>query len=168
MTNVWYYPHMKEKMLAQMLRGFTAIPNGCWQWHASFNDAGYGKIQVWDNGKNRVFRAHRVAYEHFKGAIPDGLCLDHLCHNRGCVNPEHLEPVTSSENTKRAMRAGFMRRKFCKRGHAMTDENIYVSGKIRSCKPCQDARAAAYYKRTGHILAAARYQKRKAAQEWQP
>jgi hypothetical protein len=74
---------------------------GCILWTGHLNWNGYGRVTY----KGRLAGAHRVAYEIFKGPIPDGLQLDHLCRVRNCVNPEHLEPVTPSENTLRGYRA---------------------------------------------------------------
>lgn len=71
---------------------------GCWVWTAASNGRGYGRI--WVDG--RPHPAHRVAYEIHVGPIPAGMEIDHLCRNRGCVNPAHLEPVTRRENLRRA------------------------------------------------------------------
>jgi hypothetical protein len=70
---------------------------GCWEWQGSRNNKGYG--QQWENGKF-VF-AHRWAYEQAKGPIPNGLSIDHLCGNRACVNPDHLEAVDHATNCRR-------------------------------------------------------------------
>src|SRR6478752_5165546 len=79
--------------------GYVLQENGCWEWVGSVrkND-GYGR---WSVGKGTL--AHRVIYEKMRGAVPKGLELDHLCRNRLCVNPDHLEPVTTRENIFRGI-----------------------------------------------------------------
>ena len=74
---------------------------GCWVWQRYVDKSGYGEIHVPGYIGNR--RAHRIIYERHKGKIPDGLDLDHLCRNRRCVNPDHLEPVTRRENLARGV-----------------------------------------------------------------
>ena len=69
----------------------------CWNWQKAKNSAGYGIIGK--DGGSKL--AHREAYIAFVGPIPEGLELDHLCKNKGCVNPDHLEAVTRSENVRR-------------------------------------------------------------------
>lgn len=70
----------------------------CWEWTASKNAKGYGKIQVFREGKHRSTLAHRAAYELTFGPIPEDRHIDHICHNPGCVNPGHLRPVTVKQN----------------------------------------------------------------------
>lgn len=72
--------------------------DSCWLWIGGKQAAGYGSFGVRGSGK----LAHRVSYELHRGAIPDGLHLDHLCRVKSCVNPDHLEPVTPRENVRRA------------------------------------------------------------------
>lgn len=69
----------------------------CWQWLGETNQHGYGRVKLGD----RRFAAHVVVYESERGPVPTGKCLDHLCRNRDCVNPDHLEPVTQRENILR-------------------------------------------------------------------
>lgn len=86
------------------------------------------------NSKSKKLLAHRWSYEFHVGPIPEGLDLDHLCRNRGCVNPDHLEPVTREENIRRA----FATVTHCPSGHPYSDENTYVRpGTVhRKCRAC--------------------------------
>jgi hypothetical protein len=105
--------------------------NGCWIWTASLQGGNYGSFHL----THTVSRgAHRVAYEHFVGPVPEGLVLDHLCRVRHCVNPEHLEPVTQRENQRRGI-CGVLTT-HCKRGHEFTPENTYRHKGSRKCRRC--------------------------------
>jgi hypothetical protein len=75
--------------------------NDCWEWQSSIDVYGYGIFQR-SHPKRQNVKAHRLAYELVKGPIKDNLTIDHLCYNTKCVNPDHLETVTSSENSIRA------------------------------------------------------------------
>lgn len=74
---------------------------GCWNWTKAVRANGYG----WCGRRDWRGSAHRFAYTHFVGPIPDGLTIDHLCRNRRCINPEHLEAVSGAENTRRRVAA---------------------------------------------------------------
>lgn len=106
---------------------------GCWEWQgacAAWN--GYGLFR-----DGRVHKAHRFAYEHFVGPIPDGLELDHLCRVRRCVNPAHLEPVTHAENMARSSTA---LKTHCKNGHPFDAANTRLRPRGgRDCRECQRA-----------------------------
>lgn len=81
----------------RMWAGFEKRPNGCWQWVKAVQSNGYGRVSL----GGRMKYPHRVMWELLVGPIPEGLDLDHLCRNRACVNPTHLEPVTRSTNLLR-------------------------------------------------------------------
>ena len=115
----------------------------CWEYTGCINPYGYGVISIGRvEGRSVARFAHRVSYQEHIGEIPDGLQLDHLCRNRKCVNPEHLEPVTNKENTDRGMcaevnRARKLNQTHCKRGHPLSGKNLYrhPNGK-RHCRTC--------------------------------
>ncbi len=115
----------------------------CWPWTGCQDGNGYG--MVFEDERRRGRRAHRVAYEVIVGPVPVGLQLDHLCRNRLCCNPAHLEPVTKHENWRRGMSFSAIeaRQTHCKRGHALTPENLErtVTDR-RSCRKCMALRSA--------------------------
>lgn len=109
----------------------------CWYWKGNTNDKGYGRLYV--NGKQMY--AHRHSYLIHRGHIPQGLTIDHLCRNTSCVNPSHMELVTSKENTLRGEcpSAQNKRKTHCKNGHELSGNNLYIrpDGRGRHCNICK-------------------------------
>jgi HNH endonuclease len=108
---------------------------GCWIWQRSDTRGGYGHLRH----EGQMQYAHRVYYERYRGAIPAGLQLDHLCRNARCVNPEHLEPVTGLENILRGDTIAARRKAqtHCVNGHPFDEENTIRRGRMRACRECQ-------------------------------
>lgn len=126
---------MEERLWPKVARADV----GCWDWLASQTTAGYGQFYL--DGRPRP--AHRVVYELLVGSVPEGLELDHLCANRDCVNPDHLEPVLHVENMRRSWfytgAAHHQSAKtHCKQGHPYDEENTYVYAESgwRGCRTC--------------------------------
>ena len=120
-------------------------PGGCWIWKGYVDPQGYGQLCY--NGKPHI-RPQRMIYEIMVGVIPAGLTLDHLCRNRACVHPKHLEPVSNKENVLRGtgLSAENARKIHCKRGHEFTIENTYIRrtprGIQRLCRKCRKLHAS--------------------------
>lgn len=126
--------------LEQRLLAYVEKTSGCWLWTGSKAGGGYG--QMWYMG--RMVYVHRVAYEIYVAEIPEGLTIDHLCHTRNCVNPDHLEAVSFRENVLRGNgpTAINARKTHCKNGHEFTPENTFISRKAgrdpsRGCRKCR-------------------------------
>jgi hypothetical protein len=114
--------------------GYLIQENGCWEWVGCINKKGYGQLRA--AGKTRL--AHRFYYEQTNG--PAGPELDHLCRNRSCVNPAHLEPVSHLTNIRRGNEAT---KAHCIRGHPLSGENLYLrpgTSGWRMCRACMKIR----------------------------
>lgn len=104
----------------------------CWVWIASVRKDGYGEFRY--GGRAEV--AHRVSYTLEHGAIPDGLDTDHLCRNRSCVRPSHLQAVTHKVNVQRGINVNRLKT-HCPHGHEYSDANTYRYGHAgRKCREC--------------------------------
>jgi hypothetical protein len=137
---------MDEYLKNRFVLRFTVRESGCWEWLGRPDKDGYGIFYV--DGKNK--KAHRVSYELFRGPIPKGLTIDHLCMNRRCVNPLHLEVVTLKANILRGTSpsARNAKKKSCPQGHPFDEENTYTSpAGGRHCRSCCAARAKIYAQR---------------------
>lgn len=134
--------HIRGDDEARFKSYVSVIESGCWEWTGTRISSGYGQFSV----RSKRVLAHRWAYAHYIGPIPEGLSLDHLCRNRACCNPQHVEPVTHRENVHRgkAPAAVNAARTHCKHGHPLTGSNLQVrpDGR-RACLACQKARNAA-------------------------
>lgn len=120
--------------------------SGCWDWQLRLDKRGYGRIN--HSGKSGA-AAHRVSYELHIGPIAEGMTVDHMCFNTACVNPQHLQLLSLSENAGRR-RAGFS--SHCPSGHAFNEENTYtkppaVKRSRRGCRKCNLAAATRYRQR---------------------
>jgi hypothetical protein len=139
--------HFQARILAKCSQG---SPDECWPWLGEINRDGYGVISI-GGRHNRVHpSAHRISYLAFVGGFDKELVVDHLCRNRTCVNPAHLEPVTIGENVLRgiSLPAVAARSTACRRGHEWTPENTHTQHKkdgrtARICRTCVRASEAA-------------------------
>jgi hypothetical protein len=137
---------INERLLARVMRTDT-----CWEWNGTHGGDGYARIRI----HRQSCLVHRLTYLLENLPIPQGLHIDHLCRNRGCVNPAHLEAVTCRVNILRGVSvAAFNARKtHCQRGHPYNEANTYIrlNARNRHCRAC-------------NTLATIRYQTRKRSQ----
>lgn len=140
------YAQLPENLLARL----EVQPNGCWLWTGGVKSGGYVNYRV--NGVSTL--GHRFVYETLFGPVPDGLEIDHTCHNgtgcpggacvhRRCLNPDHLEAVTHRVNTLRGNGpfADRARQTHCIRGHEFNEKNTYVrKNGTRWCLMCKQLR----------------------------
>lgn len=134
---------LAERFWAKVMKG-----DGCWEWTAHRN-AGHGYGLISSGSRPAVpLLAHRVAWELTNGLIPDGMVIDHLCRNRGCVRPDHLEAVTTGLNNVRALQGPGADGSKCVNGHEFNEANTRIrTNGARACRACDRARVNASYAR---------------------
>lgn len=146
---------VRRPALDRFAEKIALTDSGCIEWIGGLNGVGYGQFyagrtSLAETGKTY---AHRWSYEYHVGPIPEGLHLDHLCRNRACVNPEHLQPVTVRENLLRGEGPSAVNaeKTHCPKGHPYSGDNLYVypTSNIRRCRECgrQQCRARYYAKK---------------------
>lgn len=131
--------HLPDRFWDKVKMGW---PGECWEWQAAIDQNGYGK---WNQ-----FMAHRVAYTQCVGPIGEGLVLDHLCRNRACVNPWHLEEVTQRTNILRGEHAVAVnaRKTHCPQGHTYEEHAYIDTGGRRRCGICRPTTHKTGHQRT--------------------
>jgi hypothetical protein len=146
-ANEWKPGDLLSTELARVVSRLTiAAPLGCWVTNYHHDRGGYVAIR----SGGRMRKLHRLTYEALVGPIPGGLQIDHLCRNRGCCNPAHLEPVTPRENSLRGVgpTAENATKTHCDQGHEFTPENTARrTDGTRRCIACRRRHRMAHYYR---------------------
>lgn len=136
---------MPHKVSPPEQRFWTKVTftDSCWEWKGS-RWGGYGIFHVnATRAAHKVIAAHRWSYQFCVGDIRDGMEIDHLCRNRSCVKPDHLEAVPHSVNVQRGARGVLRKQSHCNRGHLYSPDNTIRDGRKRRCRLCRNAQRRA-------------------------
>lgn len=135
--------------LPKVIRKHITVSGECWNWD-SLDYGGYGRVT--SAGHSQI--AHRAVWQILRGEVPEGLQLDHLCRNRRCVNPDHLEPVTGVVNLRRSpitVNSINLAKTECPSGHPYSGSNLLIrtnrKGQFRTCLECKRAQDAVNQRR---------------------
>lgn len=133
-VNISKLPERIQRRIVLQPCQINGLTGDCWNW-TGFRYQGYGRLSL---KGFKTEKAHRIIYGLLRQPIPDDLETDHLCLNRSCVNPDHLEPVTRLENIRRSHVTGTGNgtKTHCPSGHEYTPENIYLWRGKRICRTC--------------------------------
>lgn len=142
-----YQASVPDRIEVRFFAKVTEGPNGCWQWVGAVDSGGYGRFNAGGRRVGPYDSAHRWSWKFFNGPIPAGLEVDHLCFNRSCVNPDHLDIVDRRTNVHRGRRNQNHGATHCKHGHPFNEANTYTHNGIRACRTCRKARKQAYRER---------------------
>ncbi len=135
---------MRDKVQLELCP-VAGLDGDCWTWTGAIQSRGYGSF----HHEGRRHSTHRLAYVLLVGPIPTGLQIDHLCENKLCCNPAHLEPVTSKVNNERTTAATKL---WCVNGHRLAGKNLIIKRRAggrttRNCRTCQYASQRRAYRR---------------------
>lgn len=144
---------MTTQFLEHLRQWIEQPPEECWVWTGPVSGYApdcYGAVRLQPASIERAPRkVHRVTYELYREPIPPKMQIDHLCRNRMCANPQHLEVVTCRENLRRGF--GFvgeqLRRTHCPQGHPLVEGNLVRYKTHKQCRTCTNARNARAYHR---------------------
>lgn len=129
-------PRRNITLFERFFEKVKVLDDGCWEWTSNVMPNGYGTFSV----DGRAVLAHRLVYELLRGELVKGLTIDHLCRNRKCVNPWHLELVTRGENVMRGESFAVKNalKTHCPKGHPYSSENTYLPKRGgRMCRECR-------------------------------
>jgi hypothetical protein len=131
----------KARFLARCRPEQRGYATECWVWKSTMGANGYGRFQITRKPFIKESIAHRASYMIFKGPIPEGMDIDHVCRNRDCVNPGHLRILSHRENvlSGRTFAANNRAKTHCPSGHEYSTENTYLFRGMRMCKECRRA-----------------------------